>query len=210
MNYDNNNQNHGKSEGNVERDDYKYDIRFDNVAPPKSVISSRPIRKPSRLILFLLMWIPGLGHMYMGLIRRGLFYMSALPLLIYFTVALSRIAPIFTILTGFSIAALYFVSFFETFVIRRDIMAGKEIADIIPDLRSLLKIKIYGFPVVIPIFTVVVVIGIISILPRIAVFIVSAIASYLIGRYVHKVIISKGEAKSNPKDVENNDNTDNE
>lgn len=123
-----------------DHDDYKRDIRFDKLPEPSKM--PYPGKRPSRFVLFLLMWVPGLGHMYMGLIKRGLFYFSALPLLIYFTVAIARVFPVFTIFTGFSIAALYAVSFFEGLAIRRDIIEGKAVADVIPNLRALAQNKL--------------------------------------------------------------------
>ena len=119
-----------------DHDDYKRDIRFDKLPEPSKL--PYPGKRPSRMILFLLMWAPGLGHMYMGLIKRGLFFFSALPLLIYLTV----LAPnTFAIFTSFGISALYAVSFFEGLSIRRGIIEGKSFSDTIPDLRVFWKNK---------------------------------------------------------------------
>jgi len=73
----------------------------------------------------------------MGLIRRGLFYISALALVIFFSSALVPGFGIFRIITGFSIVALYAVSFFEAFSIRRDMIMGKEVKDAIPNFGIL-------------------------------------------------------------------------
>ena len=133
------NSNNQRPEQN--HDDYKRDIRFDKIPEPSKL--PYPGKRPSRLVLFLLMWAPGLGHMYMGLIRRGLFFFSALPLLIYLSVVLrNSFLPVPGVLAGFAIAALYAVSFFESLSLRRDIIEGKEVADRIPNLRGLLQNKL--------------------------------------------------------------------
>jgi hypothetical protein len=127
-------------------DDYKRDIRLDNVPPPTpSPVPPPPTpshyphspyhrRRPSRFLLFLLSFLPGLSHIYLGLIRRGLFYISALPILIYATVVFASNLGIFVLFPAFSIAALFAVAFFESFSIRRDIIMGKEVKDTIPNL----------------------------------------------------------------------------
>jgi len=77
--------------------------------------------------------------MYLGLIRRGLFYMTSLALLIFLTTA---IAPsILVILTSFAKFALFAVAFFESFAIRRDIVMGKDVSDSIPNIDALRKNK---------------------------------------------------------------------
>ena len=126
-----------------DNDDYKRDIRA--VTPPAEGPVPEPgrhyghVRRPSRFWLFMLSPLPGLGHMYLGLIRRGLFYVSALALLVFLTTTL---APSFlVILTGFSMAALFAVAFFETLVIRRDILMGKEVKDVVPNIGFLVKNK---------------------------------------------------------------------
>jgi len=81
------------------------------------------------------LFLPGLSHMYLGLIRRGLFYISVLAFTIFISVALLLpISGIFGIFMGFSIMTIYAVSFFEAFSIRRDIVMGKEVKDTIPNL----------------------------------------------------------------------------
>jgi len=128
--------------------DYKHDIRFDKVPEPTRLPRSGR-SAPSSFVLLMLMFAPGLGHMYLGLIRRGLFYFSALPLLIYLTVTMGRFMPLMTIVTGLSIAALYAVSFFEGLMFRREIAAGKEIPDVIPNIGLLLKNKLFVCVIVI-------------------------------------------------------------
>ena len=111
-------------------DDYKRDIRLDSAPSDEKM----PHRRPSRFWLFVLSFLPGLSHIYMGLIRRGLFYISALPILIYVTVVFASNLGIFVLFPAFSIAALFAVAFFESFSIRRDIIMGKEVKDTIPNL----------------------------------------------------------------------------
>ncbi|MCL2396472.1 MAG: hypothetical protein FWC93_00210 [Defluviitaleaceae bacterium] len=126
-------------------DDYKKDIRLDGAAPSAPphphYAYPPPARRPSRFWIFILSVLPGLGHIYLGLIRRGLFYISALALVIFFKVMVIPIFAPVAIFTGFSIAALYAVSFFEAFGIRRDIIMGKEVKDVIPNIGPLGKNK---------------------------------------------------------------------
>ena len=163
-----------------DRNDYKYDIRFDKLPEPSRL--PYPGKRPSRLVLFLLMGVPGLGHMYMGLIRRGLFFFSALPLLIYFTVSAARVFPFLTVFTGFSIAALYAVSFFESLAIRRDIVEGKEVMDTIPNVRALAKNKLL-MAIIIIIVAISVLHTILSAIPHV-VLVIAAVAAiaHFIGR----------------------------
>jgi len=77
--------------------------------------------------------------MYLGLIRRGLFYVSALAMLVFLTTALAP--SILIILTSFAKFALFAVAFFESFSIRRDIIMGKEVSDTIPNIALLRKNK---------------------------------------------------------------------
>jgi len=122
---------------NNNNDDYKRDIRVDSTPPsdmrPPYPMPMPPSRRPSRFWIFVLSFMPGLSHMYLGLIRRGLFYMSLLALIIFFTITLLSHSGLFGVFTGLSIAALYAVSFFEAFSIRRDIVMGKEVKDAIPN-----------------------------------------------------------------------------
>jgi len=120
-------------------DDYKRDIRLENAqtgmdegTPHYHTPVAR--KKPSRFWLLILSFLPGLGHIYMGLIRRGLFYISALALTIFFTSVVVPIFGILGIITGFAITAIYAVAFFEAFGIRRDIIMGKEVKDTLPNL----------------------------------------------------------------------------
>ena len=111
-------------------DDYKRDIRAEGTLPSSEVPYHH--RRPSRFWLFALSFLPGLSHIYLGLIRRGLFYISALPILIYLTVVFASNFGIFVLFPAFSIAALFAVAFFESFSIRRDIIMGKEVKDTMP------------------------------------------------------------------------------
>jgi len=143
MSYDNN-QSGGRD------DDYKRDIRVDT--PPEShgtpphmhyppPYHHHHTRRPNRFLLFVFSFLPGLSHIYLGLVRRGLFYISALALIIFFSAMIVPYISMLGVLTGFSIAGLYAVSFFEAFAIRRDIVMGKEVKDTIPNIAILRKNK---------------------------------------------------------------------
>ena len=121
-------------------DDYKRDIRLESAPLSSSTPGEVPHhlrRRPSRFWLFALSFLPGLSHIYLGLTRRGLFYISALPILIYLTVVFASNLGILVLFPAFSIAALFAVAFFEAFSIRRDIIMGKEVKDTLPNLAWL-------------------------------------------------------------------------
>jgi len=131
-----------------DENDYKRDIRTEHQEPthghshaphPHPAHTTTPARRPSRFWLLMLSPLPGLGHMYLGLIRRGLFYMASLALLIFLTTALALSALV--IFTSFAMAALFGVAFFEAFAIRRSMVMGKEIADTIPNIAFATKNK---------------------------------------------------------------------
>ncbi|MCL2573897.1 MAG: hypothetical protein FWE34_05015 [Defluviitaleaceae bacterium] len=119
-------------------DDYKRDIRAEAEShgdvPPHYPHTEHHTRRPSRFWLLMLSFLPGLSHIYLGLIRRGLFYISALAFIIFITSMVVPVFGIFGVFTGFAIVAIYAVSFFEAFSIRRDIIMGKEVKDAIPTL----------------------------------------------------------------------------
>lgn len=119
-------------------DDYKRDIRLEHSPPPHHP-TPHPIRRPNRFWLLVLSPLPGLSHMYLGLIRRGLFYITALALLVFFTTAIAPSA--FVILTSFAKLALFATAFFESFAIRRDIVMGKDVRDTIPSFEALKRNK---------------------------------------------------------------------
>ena len=127
------------NQNGIDKSDYTRDNREGHGAPhsppphhpPITYDGHRP-RRPSRFILLLLAFFPGLGHMYLGLIRRGLFYLAGTAFLVFLTVQFAMTIPLMTILTGFSIFALMAVAFFEGFTLRRDMATGKEVADALP------------------------------------------------------------------------------
>ena len=159
-------------------DDYKRDIRLEHPHTPPHHHGTYPIRRPSRFWLFVLSPLPGLSHMYLGLIRRGLFYMASLALLIFLTTA---IAPsILVILTSFAKFAIFAVAFFESFAIRRDIVMGKDVSDSTPNIAALRKNKTL-FAAVIIVVAVVVGLRVLAILGWLIWFIaISAIALYFL------------------------------
>jgi len=85
--------------------------------------------------MFCLSAMPGLAHMYLGLIKRGLFYTSVFALSL--TVSFNLLSPIAAIAT----VVVYAIAFFEAFKMRRDMVMGKEVHDTIPDISILSKNK---------------------------------------------------------------------
>ena len=119
-----------------DRNDYKYDIREqahieDAPRPAEPVKEFRHYKRPSRFLIFILSWLPGLSHMYLGLIRRGIFYLSAFAVMIYAT---STILGPLVIFPSLGIAGVYFTAFFEALRYRREMVMGREVRDIVPSI----------------------------------------------------------------------------
>lgn len=87
----------------------------------------------NNFFLFILSALPGLGYMYLGLIKRGMFVMSAFFLNIYLLSATR-----FSVL-GFLIPVLFFASFFDGFRIARLIRSGEKVQDGIDDIFGFVK-----------------------------------------------------------------------
>lgn len=88
----------------------------------------------SLFLLFALGLLPGVAHMYLGMVRRGLFFLSALAFAIFVTTQLAILGAIpFVILPAFGIAAVVFIAFFESLGFRRDLANDKEVNDTIPE-----------------------------------------------------------------------------
>lgn len=170
-------------------DDYKRDIRLEQPHAPPS-IHGHFRRRPSRFWIFVLSPLPGLGHMYMGLMRRGLFYIFALATIIFLTVTLAP-SPL-VIFTGFAIAALYAIAFFEAFIIRRDMIMGKEIIDTIPNISMLGKNKTL-LTVLIIILAVTLGINILAALPWYAWLIMGIVAICYLGTRIPMTILGYGK-----------------
>ena len=118
----------------IDKSDYTRDIREPAPPPPPPPPAAPPRpRRPSRLVLFILAFLPGLGHMYLGLMRRGLFYLSAFAFAIFITVQFGMMGVgAIIVLAAFTIVAVVAAAFFEALVARRDIAMGRELADNIP------------------------------------------------------------------------------
>jgi len=159
------------NQNGIDKSDYTKDTRAgQNSPPPKPPMPYSPYtpyggygtKKPSRFVIFILAFMPGLSHMYLGLIKRGLFYISAIALSVFLTVqfGISGLAPLI-IITAFANFAICAVAFFEAFAIRRDIVMGKEVQDVIP---SFVKNKTFLLAVA-ALLTLVVIINILSFIP---------------------------------------------
>ncbi|MCL2169202.1 MAG: hypothetical protein FWB74_04160, partial [Defluviitaleaceae bacterium] len=117
--------------------------------PPTPPSKTKP---HSRAALLILAFLPGLGHMYLGFMRRGLFYLSAFAFTIFVTTQFGIMgASPFVILAAFSIVATVAMAFFETLVIRRDLASGKDINDQLPTFaKNRVVLTIVGIFIVIP------------------------------------------------------------
>jgi len=121
------------SDYNIDKSDYKRDARIETPPAPPPVAEPPAAKEHSRFLLLILALVPGLGHMYLGLVRRGLFYLSAFAFTIFVTVqfAIMGLAP-FVVLAVFGIVAVVFMAFFESLVARRDLALGKKLEDSAP------------------------------------------------------------------------------
>ncbi len=117
------------------------------VAPPRHYTSAPTPppaysrHRPSRLVLFMLSAIPGANHMYLGLMKRGLFVLSMFALSIYLT----------SLLGGYPAAIIPIIaiaSFFDGFNLRRKIIDGVPVSDSVSEITNFLskyKLYIIGF-----------------------------------------------------------------
>ena len=85
-------------------------------------------RAPNALLLILFSMLPGANYMYMGLIKRGIFVLTAFFMSIY-------MAGFFSFF-GFVIPGVVITSFFDGLRIRRKLIAGEPVSDNISDLKT--------------------------------------------------------------------------
>ncbi|MDR1532809.1 MAG: hypothetical protein LBS62_11635 [Clostridiales bacterium] len=93
------------------------------------------------LFLFSVFGPPGISYMYLGLIKRGLFVLSAFFAAAFLTATFSE--PIL----GFVIAIIYFGAIFDSFNKRRLLNAGINVPDSVEDYLGF--IKRYAIPIII-------------------------------------------------------------
>ena len=91
-----------------------------------------PMKDINAFFLFCLSAVPGLNYMYMGLMKRGLFFMSSFFLV--FAIILFADFPALLMV----VAIIMFYSFFDGFKIRREILAGKTVNDDVDDILPIL------------------------------------------------------------------------
>ena len=91
-------------------------------------------RSHNLLIVFLLSMCPGVAHMYMGLMKRGLLILSSFFLSIW--LANTLYMPVFL---GLFIAAVWIVSFFDAINTRKRIISGEYVDDCVSDITGVIK-----------------------------------------------------------------------
>jgi len=120
--------------------------------------------------------------------------MFALAMLIFATVA---IAPsMLVIFTSFAMAGLFAVAFFEAFLIRRDMVMGKEVKDTIPNLAFIGKNKTI-LAILLIILAVSVGVSILSSLPWYAWLVIGIVAVCYIGTRMPSNMGSSGKNDKN-------------
>jgi hypothetical protein len=102
--------------------------------PHKDPHYKPPLPKRGRDInvffLFCLSCIPGLNYMYIGLMKRGMFFMSMFFMLIFISSTLHTPVPMFALFMEMC------YSFFDGFKIRRQILNGENVPDEITDVTT--------------------------------------------------------------------------
>ena len=95
--------------------------------PPHCEISPKQKVNRGLLFIFTVFFPPGVGYMYMGLIKRGLFVMLGFFFLVFLlSTGLGSLADTFL---GFSLIAVYFACIFDSFALRRRIVHGEVVED---------------------------------------------------------------------------------
>ena len=116
--------NHGPSHPNS----YAHGKNF----PPPPPYTRRP-RRYSGFITFLASLIPGMGHVYLGLIKRGMFFLSSLFLSCYLLTIFHSVA------FAFMVALIALISFFDAFRIRNLLNSGTKVEDDFEDILGFIK-----------------------------------------------------------------------
>jgi hypothetical protein len=93
------------------------------------------------LFLFSVFGPPGISYMYLGLIKRGLFVLSAFFAAAFLTATFN--SPVL----GFVIAIIYFGAIFDSFNKRRLLNAGIDVPDSVEDYLGF--IKRYAVPIIV-------------------------------------------------------------
>lgn len=111
----------------------------------------REKRYPNILLLMMFSGLPGANYMYMGLIKRGLFVLTAFFLSIYLTAEFFGYA-------AFVIVGIVITSFFDGLRIRRKFIAGEPVSDDVNDIKAFFsanKLPIIGVTAIIVIMEVI-------------------------------------------------------
>ena len=95
---------------------------------------ARPRAKNCNLLLvFILSALPGMAHMYMGMMKRGLLIMSS------FFISIWLVAEMHVMLFAFLLAMICVVAFFDAINIRKRILAGEYAEDSVADITGFLR-----------------------------------------------------------------------
>ena len=103
-------------------------------AAPGYYESARPrARNCNLLLVFILSVLPGMAHMYMGLMKRGLLVMSS------FFISIWLVAEMNIMIFAFLIAMICVAAFFDAMNIRKRIVAGEYAEDAVSDITGFLS-----------------------------------------------------------------------
>lgn len=85
--------------------------------------------KFNKFLTFILSFVPGCGHMYMGLMKRGLFIMFAFFSCCYL------VSSIFYRVFSLGVVIIWLYNIFDAYNCRKKLEQGKEISDDVDDIK---------------------------------------------------------------------------
>ena len=111
------------------------------VSGPSAFAGHRaPPRYASGCLLLICSFIvPGANYMYLGLVKRGLFVMSAFFAIIFAITASHHFPQLLVVFLFLSILVLWFTTFFDAFAKRRLINSGIHVPDNVDDILGFVK-----------------------------------------------------------------------
>ena len=113
-------------------------------AKPRPVPPARPVsgyRRPNGFLTFCCSMVPGIGYMYLGLMKRGLFFLCSFFFCWYLAGAFSSDVAVF------GAFVIWIATFFDTFRHHHKIRAGEYVEDSFDDI--LLFFKRFSLPIII-------------------------------------------------------------
>ncbi len=86
----------------------------------------------AKILIMFLSFVPGCGHMYMGLMKRGMFILFS-----FFSCSYLATSIFFRVFT-FAFIIIWFFSIFDAYNCRKKLMEGKIVEDTVDDIKKFL------------------------------------------------------------------------